>query len=55
MLGRASATMTLDVYTGLLADDLDQVADLLDEAVRRVLRTQFGPESRWTGAPVRLG
>jgi hypothetical protein len=27
--------MTLDVYAGLFGDDLDTVADLLDEAARR--------------------
>lgn len=35
MLGHASATMTLDVYAGLFGDDLDTVADLLDEGARR--------------------
>jgi integrase len=35
MLGHASASMTLDVYAGLFGDDLDTVADLLDEAARR--------------------
>ena len=30
MLGHASAAMTLDVYAGLFADDLDAVADALD-------------------------
>lgn len=34
MLGHASAAMTLDVYAGLFSDDLDSVADRLDEAVR---------------------
>src|SRR5689334_15599943 len=29
MLGHASAAMTLDVYAGLFADDLDGVADRL--------------------------
>jgi len=33
MLGHASAAMTLDVYAGLFADDLDAVAELLDAAV----------------------
>jgi hypothetical protein len=33
MLGHASASMTLDVYAGLLNDDLDDVAHRLDEAV----------------------
>ena len=38
MLGHASAAMTLDVYAGLFADDLDAVAERLDEAAtRRVL------------------
>ena len=32
MLGHASAAMTLDVYAGLFADDLDEVADQLDRA-----------------------
>jgi len=32
MLGHASAAMTLDVYAGLFGDDLDAVADRLDEA-----------------------
>jgi integrase len=33
MLGHASAAMTLDVYAGLFADDLDAVADALDSLV----------------------
>ncbi len=32
MLGHASAAMTQDVYAGLFADDLDEVADRLDQA-----------------------
>ncbi len=32
MLGHASAAMTLDVYTGLFTDNLDDVADRLDQA-----------------------
>ncbi|MER6974385.1 tyrosine-type recombinase/integrase [Nocardioides sp. NPDC000445] len=31
ILGRASAATTLDVYAGLLADDLDAVAGAVDE------------------------
>jgi len=42
MLGHASAEMTLDVYAGLFGDDLDTVADLLDGAARRRLRTSCG-------------
>ena len=30
MLGHASAAMTLDVYSGLFDDDLDEVAERLD-------------------------
>jgi integrase len=48
MLGHASAAMTLDVYAGLFADDLDAVADRLDEAAARAradyLRTT-GPDA----------
>ena len=33
MLGHASAAMTLDVYSDLFDDDLDAVADRLDQAV----------------------
>jgi hypothetical protein len=35
MLGHASAAMTLDVYADLFEDDLDQVADRLDQAAAR--------------------
>ena len=34
MLGHASAAMTLDVYAGLFEDELDAVADRMDEAAR---------------------
>ena len=48
MLGHASAAMTLDVYAGLFGDDLDALADRLDEAAARAradyLRTA-APES----------
>jgi hypothetical protein len=46
MLGHASAAMTLDVYAGLFGDDLDAVADRIDEAAANAraddLRTQAG-------------
>jgi integrase len=46
MLGHASAAMTLDVYAGLFGDDLDAVAERLDEAAANAradyLRTQAG-------------
>jgi len=35
MLGHASAAMTLDVYTGLFAEDLDSVAERLDAAAAK--------------------
>lgn len=37
MLGHASAAMTLDVYSGLFADDLDAVTERLDTAAREAL------------------
>jgi site-specific recombinase XerD len=33
MLGHASAAVTLDIYADLFDDDLDAVADRLDQAV----------------------
>lgn len=36
MLGHASAAMTLDVYAGLFADDLDTVAERLDQAFAKL-------------------
>jgi hypothetical protein len=41
MLGHASAAMTLDVYAGLFADDLDQVADQLDRAFTKLNADQM--------------
>ena len=38
MLGHASAAMTLDVYSGLFADDLDRVAEQLHEAALKARR-----------------
>ena len=40
MPGHASTAMTLDVYAGLFGDDLDAVAERLDQAVSASLRTQ---------------
>jgi len=48
MLGHASAAMTLDVYAGLFADNLDEVADRLDQAFQGMSADQvrtFGPSS----------
>jgi hypothetical protein len=44
MLGHASAAMTLDVYAGLFGDDLDAVADRLDEAFTKVRADQMRTE-----------
>lgn len=48
MLGHASAAMTLDVYSGLFDDELDSLADRLDEA----LEASEGPA---TAAVVEMG
>jgi hypothetical protein len=55
VLGHASAAMTLDVYSGLFDDDLDGVAQRLDQecypVVTRLTRAEvieFRP-SRWLG------
>jgi hypothetical protein len=47
MLGHASAAMTLDVYAGLFADNLDEVADRLDQAFANLNADQV----RTTGRP----
>jgi hypothetical protein len=47
MLGHASAAMTLDVDAGLFGDDLDTVANLLDAAARRPLRSGCGPRETY--------
>lgn len=36
MLGHASAAMTLDVYADLFDDDLAEVAQRMDESVKRL-------------------
>jgi hypothetical protein len=46
MLGHASASMTLDVYSGLFDDDLDSVADRLDEGARRAGEDQVRTEAK---------
>ena len=44
MLGHASAAMTLDVYAGLFTDDLDALADRLDQAFARLNADQMRTE-----------
>jgi integrase len=46
MLGHASAAMTLDIYAGLFADDLDTVADQLDRAFARTNADQMRTNQR---------
>ena len=50
VVGHASAAMTLDIYAGLFADDLDTVADQLDRAFARTntnqIRTNRRPDRR---------
>ncbi|MER7301733.1 tyrosine-type recombinase/integrase [Nocardioides sp. NPDC127514] len=53
ILGHASAAMTLDVYAGLFADDLDAVAGAMDELfaglVDGVVEVLLG--NWWTKSP----
>ena len=42
MLGHASAAMTLDVYADLFDDDLDAIANRLDEAVTASRANRLG-------------
>jgi hypothetical protein len=46
MLGHASEAMTLDLYAGLFADDLDAVADRLDGAVAKLNADQMRTKRR---------
>jgi integrase len=46
MLGHASAAMTLDIYAGLFADDLDAVADRLDRAFVKLIADQMRTKRR---------
>jgi hypothetical protein len=46
VLGHASAAMTLDIYAGLFADDLDAVADRLDRAFVKLNADQMRTKQR---------
>lgn len=46
MLGHKSATMTLDLYGHLFADQLDEVADRMDVAAR--ISQQSRAAASWT-------
>ena len=49
MLGHASATMTLDVYSGLFDDDLGDLADRMDAAARTASEARVG--AVWAPSP----
>jgi integrase len=49
MLGHASAAMTLDVYAGLFTDNLDEVADRLDQAFEGLGADQMRTISQISG------
>jgi hypothetical protein len=51
MLGHASASMTLDVYTDLFDDDLDGVAAALDQQVRKSGASDLWPHSEKVDDP----
>jgi integrase len=48
LLGHASASMTLDVYSGLFDDDLEAVADLLDVGAARARADRVRTEAKRT-------
>lgn len=51
MLGHASAAITLDTYSDLFDDDLDDVADRLDEAAARADVSKSCPQTEKGGGP----
>ena len=51
MLGHASAAMTFDVYSGLFADDLDRVAEQLNEAGLELAAGSTRPRSNTPDSP----
>jgi hypothetical protein len=57
MLGHPSAAMTLDVYAGLFGDDLDALADRLDDAFAGLSADQMRTGRGSTGVvnPMRAG
>ena len=48
MLGRASASITLDVYSSLFDDDLDAVAIALDDAAMKSNAAKVSPRAGFT-------
>lgn len=51
MLGHASAAVTLDTYSDLFDDDLDDVADRLDQAATRASVSKPRPRPEEGGGP----
>jgi hypothetical protein len=51
MLGHASAAMTLDVYSGLIDDDLTALAERMDAAARAATEDRVG--AVWARPPTR--
>ncbi|MGL4175458.1 MAG: hypothetical protein ACRCSN_05210 [Dermatophilaceae bacterium] len=49
MLGHASAAMTLDIYVGLFGDDLDSVADTVDDLVPQTRHKPTEERPAWRG------
>lgn len=49
MLGHAKASMTLDVYADLFDDDLEAVADRLDEVARSARERILADSVRTSG------
>ena len=52
-LGHAGAAMTLDVYADLFEDDLDGVADRMDEAILRAAEDSLRTEDASSVRPIR--
>lgn len=51
MLGHASAAVTLDAYSDLFDDELDDVAERLDEAAARVAASKVCSTPEQGGGP----
>lgn len=53
MLGHASASVTLDVYSDLFDSDLDAVSSSLDQAILKSNVAKMLPEADWSGVAPR--
>lgn len=54
MLEHASAAMTLDTYGSLFEEDLEDLADQMDQRLRRGPRRQLGPTTAVKGPATRI-